>query len=164
MWAPWEQRLFWSPRESALLVMMIIIAVIATVYHRKRYREGRMLLPTQGTSDCRGSFNKSNWWSPCEFCLKLQNQLDWMARPAGLRLVSQECVVPGLSGKGVRRSTKRAQQSITLEPDRPKVKPCLCPSPTTCVGKWSKLPQVTHVSPVRQSEGMEVWPWLSGRA
>lgn len=87
-----------------------------------------------------------------------------MAHPAGLRFDRQECVVPGLSGKGVRHSTKRAQQSITLEPDRPKVKPCLCPSPTLFVGKWSKLLQVTHVSPVGQSEGMEVWPWLSGGA
>ena len=78
-----------------------------------------------------------------------------MACPAGLRLVSQECVVPGLSGKGVRRSTKRAQQSITLEPDRPKVKPCLCPSPTMCVDKRRSLmcPQSDRVREWRCGPG-----------
>ena len=40
--------------------MMVIIAVIATISHPKRYKEGGMLQPTQRTSDHRGSFNKSN--------------------------------------------------------------------------------------------------------
>lgn len=29
---------------------------------------------------------------------------------------------------------------------------------------YSRLPQLTHVQPIGLSEGMEVLPWLSGRA